>query len=203
MYVFSGGERSLADQGRERPKCEEAFLLLAHTAIQATDARYSRSFSDFALHLHTNTIGPIICARKLLELQPESPPSKVIFISSDSGSALAFRDHEDGFGAYAASKAALNQMLRHMAVEVKKRGDKWDDVCVLALHPGEVQTWVTKRAIGADVLTTRRDMANINLDWEVEGIIQADESVKGMLQVIESKGKDDTGTFWCWDGKVS
>lgn len=33
-------------------------------------------------------------------------------MSSDSGSALSFRDFEDGFGAYAASKAALNQMLR-------------------------------------------------------------------------------------------
>ena len=47
-----------------------------------------------------------------------------------------------------------------------------------------------------------RDMANIELDWEVEGIIQADESIRGMLQVIDSKGRNDTGTFWCWDGRV-
>ena len=33
-------------------------------------------------------------------------------MSGDSGSALSFRGFEDGFGAYAASKAALNQMLR-------------------------------------------------------------------------------------------
>ena len=45
-------------------------------------------------------------------------------------------------------------------------------------------------------------MANIDVDWEVEGIIQADESVSKMLAVIQSKGKDDTGTFWCWDGRV-
>jgi NAD(P)-dependent dehydrogenase (short-subunit alcohol dehydrogenase family) len=99
-----------------------------------------RSFDDFALHLHTNTIGPIICARKLLEVAPEAPPAKVIFISSDSGSAGSFRDHEDGFGAYAASKAALNQMMRHMAAEVRTKGGIWEDVCILALHPGEVQT---------------------------------------------------------------
>ncbi|KAL6251983.1 hypothetical protein RBB50_002193 [Rhinocladiella similis] len=98
------------------------------------------SFSDFALHLHTNTIGPIIAAQRLLKISDEDPPSKVIFISSDSGSTTEFREHEDGFGAYAASKAALNQMLRHMAAELKRKGGKWEEVCVLAFHPGEVKT---------------------------------------------------------------
>ncbi|KIW11792.1 hypothetical protein PV08_09064 [Exophiala spinifera] len=143
------------------------------------------SFSDFALHLHTNTIGPIIAAQRLLKINDEAPPSKVIFISSDSGSTAEFRAHEDGFGAYGASKAALNQMLRHMAAELKRKGGKWDEVCVLALHPGEVKT----------------DMANIEVDWEVEGIIDADESVSKMLKVIGEKDKSDSGTFWCWDGR--
>lgn len=44
-------------------------------------------------------------------------------------------------------------------------------------------------------------MANIDLGWEVKGSIQADESVAGMLKVIEQK--DETGSFWCWDGRVS
>ncbi|KIV93775.1 hypothetical protein PV10_04963 [Exophiala mesophila] len=144
------------------------------------------SFGDFALHLHTNTIGPIIIAQKLLQISSDAPPSKVIFISSDSGSTSAFRDHEDGFGAYGASKAALNQMLRHMAAELKRKGSPWDDVCVLAVHPGEVQT----------------DMANIDLDWEVEGIISPEESVTKTLQVVAGKTKSDSGTFWCWDGRV-
>jgi hypothetical protein len=44
-------------------------------------------------------------------------------------------------------------------------------------------------------------MANIDLGWEVKGSIEADESVRGMLKVIEEK--DETGSFWCWDGRVS
>lgn len=44
-------------------------------------------------------------------------------------------------------------------------------------------------------------MANIDLGWEVKGSIEADESVSGMLKVIEQK--DETGSFWCWDGRVS
>lgn len=204
------------------------------------------SYQDFALHLHTNTIGPIICAQALLALDPTLSPDKIIFMSSDSGSTALFRDFEDGFGAYAASKAALNQMLRHMAAELKRKGR---DVCVLAMvswcpaqtvkhckavcdrpldgnkssrtllrllailtvlvqHPGEVSTWVIlgpkehafNLAYCADRLHS--DMANIELDWDVDGLITAKESVTGMLQVIDKKGKDDTGTFWCWDGRV-
>lgn len=46
-------------------------------------------------------------------------------------------------------------------------------------------------------------MANIQLDWEVEGSIEPKESVEGMLKVIGEKGEADSGTFWCWDGRVS
>jgi hypothetical protein len=46
-------------------------------------------------------------------------------------------------------------------------------------------------------------MANVLLGWEVEGVIQPRESVEGMLRVIAEKGEEDSGTFWCWDGRVS
>lgn len=97
----------------------------------------SRSFDEFAFHLHTNTIGPIICAQRLLK--SNIPIGTIVFMSSDSGSAQRFREIEDGFAAYAASKAALNQMLRHMAAELKRKDD---DTIILALHPGEVATYV-------------------------------------------------------------
>lgn len=47
------------------------------------------------------------------------------------------------------------------------------------------------------------DMANVELDWVVEGVIQPRESVEGMLRVVEERGEGDNGTFWCWDGRVS
>ena len=45
-------------------------------------------------------------------------------------------------------------------------------------------------------------MANISVDWEVEGIITPEESVTKMLKVFATKSRDDSGTFWCWDGRV-
>lgn len=140
------------------------------------------SYDDFAFHLHTNTIGPIICAQRLIKSGISI--GKIVFISSDSGSAQSFRDFEDGFAAYAASKAALNQMLRHMAAELKRKGS---DITVLALHPGEVAT----------------DMAKtVDLDWEVEGQLAPSESVAACIPVINGKTIGDTGTFWTWEDKV-
>lgn len=47
-----------------------------------------------------------------------------------------------------------------------------------------------------------RDMANVSVDWEVEGIISAEESVIAMLNVITTKTLEHSGTFWTWEGKV-
>ncbi|KAG9751303.1 NAD(P)-binding protein, partial [Aureobasidium melanogenum] len=140
------------------------------------------SFDEFAFHLHTNTIGPIITAQRLL--QTMIPIGTIVFMSSDSGSAQRFLEMEDGFAAYSASKAALNQAMRHMAAELKRKDD---DTILLAIHPGEVAT----------------DMANIDLGWEVDGIMTPQESVSAMIKVIESKGIQHSGTFWTWENKLA
>ena len=46
-------------------------------------------------------------------------------------------------------------------------------------------------------------MATVSTDWELEGMTTAEESVLGMIKVIESKTFLDTGTFWTWEGNVS
>jgi len=46
-------------------------------------------------------------------------------------------------------------------------------------------------------------MANIQLSWEVQGIISPEFSVSNMISVIESKGIQHSGTFWTWENKVS
>ncbi|TIA21883.1 NAD(P)-binding protein [Aureobasidium pullulans] len=150
--------------------------------VETDHERFCSSFDEFAFHLHTNTIGPIITAQRLL--QTMIPIGTIVFMSSDSGSAQRFLEMEDGFAAYSASKAALNQAMRHMAAELKRKDD---DTILLAIHPGEVAT----------------DMANIDLGWEVDGIMTPEESVSAMIKVIESKGIQHSGTFWTWENKVS
>ncbi|KAK4555719.1 hypothetical protein LTR86_007472 [Recurvomyces mirabilis] len=109
----------------------------------------------------------------------------ITFISSDSASGTQFNSYEDGFGAYGASKAALNQMARHMAEELKRKGKS---TTILMLHPGEVNT----------------DMAtNIELPWEIEAEqLSPEDSIRACMKTIESKGPQDTGTFWTWDNRT-
>ncbi|KAH2830670.1 hypothetical protein KXV85_007539 [Aspergillus fumigatus] len=144
------------------------------------------TFDHFAHHLLTNTVGPIIVAQQLLKMA--SPRIDTIaFMSSDSGSAQRFLAYEDGFAAYAASKAALNQALRHMAEELKRQER---DTVILALHPGEVATYA---------LTADSDMGVTEITWELDGgQISAEESVRKLVEVIRSKKLDHTGTFWTW-----
>jgi NAD(P)-dependent dehydrogenase (short-subunit alcohol dehydrogenase family) len=160
-------------------------LKIDYVVINAGVLRYPNratelSFDEFAFHLHTNCIGPTLTAQKLL--QTNIPIKTIVFMSSDSGSHANFLEREDGFAAYAASKSALNMAIRHMAAELKRKDD---DTILLAMHPGEVAT----------------DMANIQLPWEVHGIITPEESVRNMIQVIKSKGIQHSGTFWTWENK--
>ncbi|KAH6673847.1 short-chain dehydrogenase [Halenospora varia] len=169
------------------------------------------SFSSFTHHLQTNTIGPLLTGSLLTSI-PTLQIHTLVFISSDSGSTSNFLSHEDGLGAYSATKAALNQGLRHLSHELHRKSTSTSETggigkgkrrapVVLALHPGEVTT----------------DMAaNADISWEVPSI-GAEESISGMLRVIGEKGRggvDEGGrkrgggeveegaaTFWTWDGR--
>ncbi|KAF2766091.1 NAD(P)-binding protein [Teratosphaeria nubilosa] len=157
-------------------------LQLDYVVINAGVLKYPNvSYDDLAIHLHTNTIGPIITVQRLLAAK--IPIGTLTFISSDSGSTGRFLENEDGFAAYGASKAALNQMARHMAAELKRKGSPSTVIC---LHPGEVKT----------------DMANIEgLGWEIEGQMTPEESVRQCITTIMSKEQKDSGTFWTWENK--
>ena len=119
------------------------YLVLNAGVLKYSNRATELSYNQFALHLHTDCIGPIIIAQRILRASIKV--GTIVLISSDSGSAQEFRPEEDGFAAYASSKAALNQMLRHFAAELKRAES---ETVVIALHPGEGKT----------------DMANIDLD---------------------------------------
>lgn len=52
------------------------------------------------------------------------------------------------------------------------------------------------------VIWTNREVADVPLGREIDGIMSTEESVYGMLRVIGSKTIYDSGTFWTWEGKV-
>lgn len=70
-----------------------------------------------------------------------------------------------------------------MDAELKRQGAK---TTLLLLHPGEVDT-----GMGAEAAA----------EWGIESMAP-EESVKQCIATVESKGHEDSGTFWQWDGKV-
>lgn len=86
-----------------------------------------------------------------------------------------------------------------MAAELKRKDD---DTIILAMHPGEVATFATQTPRSRTFLTASRDMANIDIPWEVDGMMTAEQSVSAMFPVIQSKKIQHSGTFWTWENKV-
>jgi hypothetical protein len=70
------------------------------------------------------------------------------------------------------------------------------------VHGKLPKTYIISVNYAADSLPTCSDMANIDVEWEVEGILTPQESVEKMLVVIPEKKIEDTGTFWTWEGQV-
>ncbi|KAK7553383.1 hypothetical protein IWX49DRAFT_210701 [Phyllosticta citricarpa] len=83
---------------------------------------------------------------------------------------------------YVVINAGVLRYPNHMAAELKRKDD---DTIILALHPGEVAT----------------DMSNIQLPWTIQGQISPEVSVAGMIDVIQSKGIQHSGTFWTWENQ--
>jgi len=82
-----------------------------------------------------NAIGPALLAKALLPLMPKSQKTLFAALSARVGS---ISDNQlGGWHAYRASKAALNQLLRTIAIEQSRRNPA---SIVIGLHPGTVDT---------------------------------------------------------------
>ena len=75
---------------------------------------------------------------------------------------------------YRSSKTALNQVVKSLSVDLKPMG-----ITVISLHPGWVKT----------------DMGGPNAP------VSIDESIKGMMTVIDITDIRNTGTFLNFDGQ--
>lgn len=106
-------------------------------------------------------------------LENLNSPSKIAMTTSRMGS-IADNGSGSSYG-YRMSKAALNIASASMA---KDLADK--NVSVAILHPGYVRT----------------EMTSMN------GHIDPEESVRGMIKLIEGLNMENSGTFWHTNGEV-
>ena len=129
---------------------------------------------DDALHvLRTNAVAPLMVTQQCLDLLAAGRAPRVVAISSEYGSV----SENDGFPYYyAASKAALNMLMRSLAADVRRRG-----IVAAILDPG----WV------------RTDMGG------PQAPLTPARSVAGMMRVIDGLTARDSGRFYTWEGTVA
>ena len=125
-----------------------------------------------------NAIGPALVAKHFLPVMPKSGRSVLAFLSARVGSITDNR--LGGWYGYRASKAALNQLVRTLGVEDKRRNDRG---LVVALHPGTVDT-----ALSQPFRQSGRDL------------FKPDRAAVQLLDVIDGLKVTDSGRHFAWDG---
>jgi NAD(P)-dependent dehydrogenase (short-subunit alcohol dehydrogenase family) len=162
------------------------FVLVATGLLHAADHHPEKTYRSLdanvlAKSFHVNAIGPALVAKHMLPLLPKSGKSIFAVISARVGS---IEDNRlGGWYSYRASKAALNQIVRTLAIELRRQ--KPAAICV-ALHPGTVDTALSQPFQGG---------------VDTGKLFAPAYSAGRLLAVLDALSAADSGGFFAWDGK--
>ena len=127
-----------------------------------------------------NTIGPALVAKHFVPLLARRERCVFAALSARVGS---IGDNRlGGWYAYRASKSALNQVLRTLAIEVARSRP---DAIVVGLHPGTVASGLSRP---------------FRPDPTADGVFSPEESAAHLLRGLNGLGATDTGGVFAWDG---
>ncbi len=127
-----------------------------------------------------NAIGPALVAKHFLPRMPKTGRCVFAVLSARIGSISDNR--LGGWYGYRAAKAGLNQLIRTIAVEERRRNDR---SIVVGLHPGTV-----------DTALSRPFQANVRADQ----LFAPDRAAVQLLDVIDGLKAPDSGRLFGWDG---
>lgn len=134
--------------------------------------------THMAHHFAINAIGPALLMKHFLPLLAREGKSVFATLSAKVGS---IGDNQlGGWYSYRASKAALNQLVRTAAIELRR---KHPDALCVALHPGTVTT-----ALSAPFAKTGLEVKT------------PEEAAVRLMQVIDGLHATQSGGFFHHDG---
>lgn len=128
--------------------------------------------------LAINAIQPATLAAQLLPIMPKGRKSVLAVLSARVGSISDNR--LGGWHSYRASKAALNQLIRTMAIEQARRNP---EQILLTLHPGTVDTGLSKP-----------------FQSGVKTLFSPETSARHLLAVIDAATPAQSGQLIDWQG---
>ncbi|MBP2275887.1 MULTISPECIES: SDR family NAD(P)-dependent oxidoreductase [Sphingomonas] len=128
-----------------------------------------------------NAIGPALVAKHFLPIMPKTGRAVFAALSARVGS---ISDNKlGGWHGYRASKAALNMLMRGIAIEEKRRNDR---TIVVTLHPGTVDTALSKPFQG---------------NVQAGRLFTPDRAALQLLDTIEELKAPDSGKLFDFEGK--
>jgi NAD(P)-dependent dehydrogenase (short-subunit alcohol dehydrogenase family) len=155
--------------------------LLHSKDVSPEKALEQMSLSAMQQVFAVNAYGPILLAQALMPWLKARRP--VMFASLTARVGSIADNRLGGWYSYRASKAAQNQLLKTLAIELARRNP---DAIVLALHPGTTDTDLS-----------RPFQANVAQEKLFTPDFVAEQLLKQIMQVTA----DDTGSFIAWDGQ--
>jgi NAD(P)-dependent dehydrogenase (short-subunit alcohol dehydrogenase family) len=139
------------------------------------------SADKFHRLFEANTIVPALIAKHFLPVLNRETPAIFAALSARVGSIS--ENQLGGWYAYRASKAALNMILKNLAIETCRRNKQ---AIIVGLHPGMVDTDLSrpfhKNVPSGDVFTP-------------------DEAAEKLLKALESLIPNQSGKCFAWDGE--
>jgi NAD(P)-dependent dehydrogenase (short-subunit alcohol dehydrogenase family) len=160
-------------------------LVLVATGVLHSGFEPERSYraldpNQMARDYRINTIGPALIAKHFLPLLPRDRRSIFAALSARVGSISDNR--LGGWHSYRASKAALNMILRNLAIELARTHPQ---AVVAGLHPGTVDTGLS---------------APFQRGVKPGKLFSPAQSAGYLLDVIDELQPTDSGGLFAWDG---
>lgn len=173
-----GARAALAALGGPFDRVFVATGVLAQDGARPEKALGEIDAAAMADVLAVNTIGTAVILSALPQLLPKERPASVGVLTARVGS--IGDNHIGGWHSYRASKAAANMLVRGAAIELARTHKL---ACLVALHPGTVETEFTAAYRGRHAMVSAADAA---------------ENLTGLMARL---GPDQTGTFYDYAGK--
>ncbi len=127
-----------------------------------------------------NSIGPLLVAKAIIPLMPRRQPTHFAALSAMVGS---IGDNRlGGWYGYRASKAALNQFMRTLAIECRRTHP---GLCVTSIHPGTTDTALSQPFQG---------------NVKPGKLYSPEQSAARIIEVVLNGKPEESGRFVNWDG---
>jgi len=168
LFKLDVTKENMINEVAKKIPVERIDVLINNAGIlDRTNSFGSLNFEEILKVINTNTLGPLRMTQALFPFLLKSSKPRIVNVSSIMGSISDTYGGGSSYG-YKISKAALNMVTRMLAGDLRSYG-----IIVVSVHPG----WV------------RTDMGGPGAP------VTPEESVKGLIKVIENLKIEDSGSF--------